>query len=305
VKTEREGIQVTEFRRVGVFAHPLRPESSPLARQIADSLQARQIDVALYTQWDEDSVRDQIAGLDVVIAIGGDGAMLRAARVCAVAGIPVLGLNMGRLGFLTEIADPDAWEPALNRLLAGDYWIEQRMMLHAHVERGDQSICEAEALNDIVLSRSAVTRMVQLETYIDGGWTTTYNADALIVATATGSTAYALASGGPILPPELHNILIVPVAPHLSLERPIVLQEGSTVIVVALSETESALSADGVLVADLERGDRIVIQASEQHARFVRMRERNYFYRSLLDRLEPRVPPHDHNHLNEPPPLVP
>ncbi|MBE0689296.1 MAG: NAD(+)/NADH kinase, partial [Anaerolineae bacterium] len=138
--------------------------------------------------------------------------------------------------------------------------------------------------------------------YIDGGWTTTYNADALIVATATGSTAYALASGGPILPPELHNILIVPVAPHLSLDRPIVLQEGSIVIVVVLSETESALSADGVLVADLQQGDRIVIQASEQHARFVRMRERNYFYRSLLDRLEPRVPPHEHNHLNALPP---
>ncbi|MBE0580901.1 NAD(+)/NADH kinase, partial [Devosia sp.] len=179
-KVKQEGIQVTEFRRVGVFAHPLRAQSAPLARQIADSLEARQIEASLHTQWDEDSVRDKIAGLDVVIAIGGDGAMLRAARVCAVAGVPVLGLNMGRLGFLTEIADPDAWEPALNRLLAGKYWIEQRMMLHTHVERGGHSICEAEALNDVVLSRSAITRMVQLETYIDGGWTTTYNADALI-----------------------------------------------------------------------------------------------------------------------------
>ncbi|MCA9280388.1 MAG: NAD(+)/NADH kinase [Anaerolineae bacterium] len=288
---------MTEIHRVGVFAHPLRPQSAPLAHEIAKSLQARHVEVMLHTQWDEDSVHDTIAGLDVVIAIGGDGAMLRAARVCAVAGVPVLGVNMGRLGFLTEIAEPNSWERALDRLFAGDYWIEQRMMLHTHVERDNQVTCEAEALNDVVLSRSAITRMVQLETYIDGGWTTTYNADALIIATATGSTAYALASGGPILPPELRNILIVPVAPHLTLDRPIVLQEGSTVTVVVLTDTESALSADGVLVADLTRSDRIIIQASEQRARFVRMRERNYFYRSLLDRLEPRVPPHEHNHL--------
>jgi NAD+ kinase len=280
---------VTALRRVGVFAHPLRPQSAPLAERIAASLRAHQIDITLHIEWDEASVRDHIGGLDAVVAIGGDGAMLRAARACADEAVPVLGVNMGRLGFLTEVSDPDQWETVLEPLLAGQYWIERRMMLRAQVRRDDVLICSTDALNDVVVSRYAPTRMVQLETHIDGGWTTTYNADALVIATATGSTAYALASGGPILPPELRNILIVPVAPHLSLDRPIVLQEGAMVAVVNLSENETALSADGTLVVEMQTGDRVIIQASDRVARFIRLRDRNYFYRSLLNRLEPRI----------------
>lgn len=280
---------MTALRRVGVFAHPLRPQSAPLAERIAASLRAHQIDITLHIEWDEASVRDHIGGLDAVVAIGGDGAMLRAARACADEAVPVLGVNMGRLGFLTEVSDPDQWETVLEPLLAGQYWIERRMMLRAQVRRDDVLICSTDALNDVVVSRYAPTRMVQLETHIDGGWTTTYNADALVIATATGSTAYALASGGPILPPELRNILIVPVAPHLSLDRPIVLQEGAMVAVVNLSENETALSADGTLVVEMQTGDRVIIQASDRVARFIRLRDRNYFYRSLLNRLEPRI----------------
>jgi NAD+ kinase len=134
--------------------------------------------------------------------------------------------------------------------------------------------------------------IIRLDTYVDGDWTTTYNADALVIATATGSTAYALASGGPILPPELRNILIVPVAPHLSLDRPIVLPEGAMVEVVAPEDVraEAIVAADGAKVGDLHPNDRVRVQASERVSRFVRLRERNYFYRSLLDRLEPRIP---------------
>ncbi len=282
---------VHKWTAAGVLAHPLRPQSAPVAERIAASLRERQIEVRLHTQWDDASVRADIGGLDVVVAIGGDGAMLRAARVCAAFDVPVLGVNMGRLGFLTEVNDPERWESALDSLLSGEYWIEQRMMLHTWVEREGERWCSAEALNDVVISRVAVTRMVQLETYIDGGWTTTYNADAVIIATATGSTAYALACGGPILPPELRNILIVPVAPHLSLDRPIVLQEGASVMSIVRSDTECALAADGVPVCDLRQGDRVITRASDRIARFVRLRERSYFYRSLLDRLEPRLPP--------------
>jgi NAD+ kinase len=285
---------VTPLRRIGVFAHPLRPQSAPLAERIAAALRVRSIDVSLHIRWDDASVSDLIAGFDAMVAIGGDGAMLRAARAGAAAGVPVLGVNMGRLGFLTEVRDPDEWEPALDQLLAGNYWIEQRMMLHAAVERGGEMLRTAEALNDIVISRSNTLRMIQLEAYIDGGWTTTYNADALIVATATGSTAYALAAGGPILPPELRNILIAPVAPHLSLDRPIVLQEGATVSIKVLMGMETALAADGAAVTDLLPGDRVTVRASERLARFIRLRDRNYFYRSLLDRLEPRLPPDGH-----------
>jgi NAD+ kinase len=133
---------------------------------------------------------------------------------------------MGYLGFLTAITDPQTWQENFIALLEGHYWIEERMMMNAQVLRDGASISSHQALNDVVISRDAAGTIL-LQLYIDGDWATTYHADALIVASATGSTAYALAVGGPILPPELRNFLIVPVAPHLSMDRPIVLSEGA------------------------------------------------------------------------------
>mgnify|MGYP000931094530 CR=1 FL=1 len=226
-------------------------------------------------------------------AIGGDGAMLRAARVCAPERVPVFGINTGYLGFLTEI-NPEEWEASLKTLLAGEYWIEERMMIRYEIRREGAILGANDALNDVVVSRGAIARSVRLETYIDGGWATTYHGDGLIIATPTGSTAYALAVGGPILPPELKNILVTPVAPHLSMDRPMVLSQGATITVVvepgALAEV--FLTVDGELIASLEPSDHVVVRASDRITQFVRLRERNYFYRSLLDRLEPRVPPH-------------
>ncbi len=280
------------IKRMGVLAHPTRPQSAPVAQHIAATLAQRGLDVWQYSQWDDNTIQAEIDGTDMVVAIGGDGAMLRAARACAPYGVPLLGVNMGHLGFLTEIRRPDEWEASLEKVLAGGYWIEQRMMISVSARRNGGVIAQSEALNDVVISRGAVTRLIRLETYIDHDWTTTYNADALIIATATGSTAYALASGGPILPPELRNILVVPVAAHLSLERPIVLPEGAMIEVVVSpdSQTEIVLAADGVPLCDLISSDQISVQASSHISRFVRLRERNYFYRSLLDRLEPRAP---------------
>jgi NAD+ kinase len=280
------------IKRIGVLAHPTRPQSAPVAQRIARTLEIRGLDVWQYAQWDEDVVRQQIGGTDMVVAIGGDGAMLRAARVCAPYSVPLLGVNMGYLGFLTEIRRPEDWESNLDTLLAGTFWIEQRMMITITARRDQEIVAQSDALNDAVISRGAVTHLIRLDTYIDHDWATSYNADGLIIATATGSTAYALASGGPILPPELRNILVVPVAPHLSLERPIVLPEGAMieVLVTPDSQSEIVLAADGIPMCDLSSGDHVSVQASSSVCRFVRLRERNYFYRSLLDRLEPRAP---------------
>lgn len=279
------------MKRIGILAHPLRSQTAPIAEDIANSLRARGIETWLYTRWDEDDVLPQVRNTDMVIAIGGDGAMLRAARVCASYAVPVLGVNMGQLGFLTEIRSLDAWDEYLDLVLRGDYWIEARMMIHASVLRTGMVIAESHALNDVVIRQGMVVRTIRLHTYIDGEWTTTYNADGMVIATATGSTAYALALGGPILPPELRNILIVPNAPHLSLNIPIVLAEGATVEVIPEldTQTEIALVVDGAVVCEMLPDDRVRVQASEHVSRFVRMRERNYFYRSLLDRLEPRI----------------
>lgn len=282
---------MTAFKRAGVLAHPLRPPTFPVAERVADGLIKRGLTVALHTAWTDEDVADVIPTLDVVVAIGGDGAMLRAARVCAPYTVPVLGINMGQLGFLTEVRHPDNWPEYEEKLLARAFWVEERMMLRVTVTRGETVIAQSDALNDIVVSGEVVGRIVKLDTYIDGHWTTTFNADALVISSATGSTAYALACGGPILPPELKNILVVPAAPHLSMDRPIVLSEGATVEVRPSSGTQTAIQvlADGSVVTELLPGDRVAVQASPHISRFVRMRPENYFYRSLLDRFEPRV----------------
>lgn len=279
------------FQHIGILAHPLRTGTAPIAQAVARSLQARGIDTWVRTAWDATRAQPLVEGSDMVIAIGGDGAMLRAARVCAPANVPMLGINAGHLGFLAEVS-PDDWEQSLEMVLAGDYWIEHRMMLRCEIWRGDVLFGTSDALNDVVISRGAIAKSIRLDMYIDGAWATTYHGDGLIVATPTGSTAYALAVGGPILPPELTNILVVPVAPHLSMDRPMVLAQGVTIQVVVdpHTATEVVLTVDGELIASLESSDHVTIRASEHVSRFVRLRDRNYFYRSLLDRLEPHVP---------------
>ncbi len=302
---EAKDCRLEAIRSVGVLGHPLRPSTAPLAEEIAASLRAR--GVAAWVWTGASTAQALQPGTDLVVAIGGDGAMLRAARVCAPEGIPVLGINVGRLGFLTEISGPDRWPEALRALLDGRYWIEERMMVRYQAWREDSLLCEGEALNDVVMAHGTVASTAWLETYIDQGWTTTYAADALIVATPTGSTAYALAVGGPILPPELRNILVIPVAPHLSMDRPIVVSEGAVIDIFVSPENRGGvtLAADGVLAANLSVGDRINVQASPHGSRFLRLRSRSYFYRSLLDRLEPRHPSRQRPRRGWPPGAAP
>ncbi len=277
------------LQRFGVLAHPLRSQTVPVGAEIAESLRQHGFDVWFLETWTEEQLSETLDSTQMVVAIGGDGAMLRAARVCGPAVVPVLGVNMGKLGFLTEIP-PDEWDQTLPLLMNNDYWIEDRMMITARVLRDGTEMLRLDALNDVVISRGGEMGLVRVSTYIDGGWTTTYNCDAVIVATATGSTAYALASGGPILPPGLRNMLIVPVAPHLSLDRSIVLPQGADVdIRIEEMRIHPFLAVDGSNVFQFEAEDVLRVQASQHTARFVRLREKTYFYRSLLDRLEPRV----------------
>ncbi len=275
------------FRRIALLPHPHRQETVYLAHQIVQWLEKQGITAIALHEWDRETVHQHAEGWDMVISIGGDGTMLRAARASAVWGVPVLGINMGHLGFLTAF-DPHGWTESLAAVLRGDYWIEERLMLDVTWLRGDTQVCHDEALNDVVMGRGTMARLVEFETYIDSAWTTTYRADALIVATPTGSTAYALAVGGPILPPELHNVEIVPVAAHLSLSRPLVLSGDAIIEVVIHCSHEAMLAVDGQMLGTLANHDRVVIQATRHASRFVRVGERTYFYRSILDRMEPK-----------------
>ncbi len=286
-----EDSDLVNFQRVGVLAHPSRSNTALLAEQIADSLRQRGLDVWMFTAWDANKIRPHVEHSDMVVAIGGDGAMLHTARVCAPFDVPIFGLNTGYLGFLTE-SKPEQWEESLARVLDGDYWVEERMMITGEIWQAGVCTCIDEALNDVVISRGAVARSVHLETFINDTWTTTYNADGLIIATPTGSTAYALATGGPILPPDLRNILVTPIAPHLSMDRSLVLSENSVVKIVVAprnSAPEVIVTVDGEAIAKIGVDDSVIIRTSQKTSRFIRLREKGYFFRSLLDRLEPKL----------------
>jgi len=270
-------------RRVLLLSHPRLGASVPLADEMSTWLNTRSISAHIVQDGEQWSAED-FRRYDLVVALGGDGWMLRAGRMTAEAEVPVLGVNLGRLGFLAEV-QPNEWQSVFEHVLEGDYWIEQRMMLHTDLWRGEQRRQSFEVLNDVVITRGAVVRPVRLETYIDGGLLTTYVADGLIIATPTGSTAYALAVSGPILPPDLKNILLIPVAPHLSMDRAIVLARGSTVTVVARTEHQAVISGDGAIEEPLDDGDRIVVEVSPHHARFVRVQDPGYFYRTLMARM--------------------
>lgn len=161
-------------------------------------------------------------------------------------------------------------------------------MLRATARRNSEILGQSEALNDVVVGRGARARVVHLRVEVDGGYLATYIADGLIVATPTGSTAYALAAGGPILPPQLRNILLVPIAPHLSMARPIVLSEGVTVRITVTGGRPAVLTVDGEIQAELESGDEVVVEASPHVTRFARVQERTYFYKTLVARLVPQ-----------------
>lgn len=274
------------MKRIGILYSPRVAQAHPLAEEMAAWMEQRGRQAQVCTA-DDAPVVLCLQEADLLVTLGGDGSILRAARVAAPYGALILGVNLGRVGFLTE-AEPQTWREVLSRVLAGDYWVEERMIIRVVTWKGGESLGQAEALNDVVVGRGARARVVHLHTEVDGGYLATYVADGLIVATPTGSTAYALAAGGPVLPPQLRNILLVPVAPHLSMERPIVLSEGVTVHIAVTGGRPAVLTVDGEVQAELEDRDEVVVEASPHVARFARVQEKTYFYKTLVARLVPR-----------------
>jgi NAD+ kinase len=271
---------------VAIGANPQMPEAAELARKLVQALQERGLE-ATAGELNDEGLRQRVRAqpTDLFIALGGDGTMLRAGHLCAPLGIPILGINLGRFGFLIEI-QREGWREALERVLRGAYWVERRMMLRVEHKHSDQSLGAWEVLNECVVGRGEVVRPVRLTAEVDGRFLTTYVADALIAATPTGSTAYALAAGGPILPPESRNILLVPVAPHLSVDRAVVLHEGSWVRVVVHADHQAILSADGQPPVPLQDGDCVEVHAAQDVAQFVRLQDPGYFYRNLTSLMD-------------------
>lgn len=269
------------FRKIAVAAHPKLAHANQEGQKIVDYLHESGVPSLYYLLYDDELKQRITSGeFDLLIALGGDGTMLRAGHLCGPSGVPILGINLGRFGFLMEIRQHQ-WQEIMPRLLHGEYWLERRMMLCAQLLRGVETLGEWEVLNEVVVGRGQIVRPVHLTADVDGRFLTTYVADALIASTPTGSTAYALAAGGPILPPELRTILLVPVAPHLSIDRAIVLAEGSSVSITVHTDHHAVICVDGQTPLDLNDGDRIDVNASDYFVQFIRFQDPGYFYRNL------------------------
>jgi NAD+ kinase len=256
----------------------LKPDSEPAglaARDVARWLMERGVEVhadANAAGWldAEACPRDQLPQrADLLVVLGGDGTLLAVAREAGPVPVPILGVNQGSLGFLAEVA-PEEVSGALGRILEGDFETVSRMRFEVDADRNGESLGRHLALNDAVITRSELSRVLDIEACIDGVSVTTYHGDGLIVATPTGSTAYSLSAGGPILHPALDAIVLTPICPHTLSQRPIVLPPTVRVEArVVLREGRAQLTVDGQEGWTLEHGDRVTVRRSEHPAKFV------------------------------------
>ena len=274
---------------VGLVVHEHRPEAAELARQAARWLVARRHGVRLPKD-DAEHVGlpefgcppDELAaGLDLAVTLGGDGTILRAVSLVSRSGVPLLGVNLGRLGYLAYL-EPEGLTDALERVLAGRYSIEERMMLSVVVHRaGEPPVLPALggdiwALNEAVIERPAAGHTVHVAVQVEGRFWTTYAADGLIVATPTGSTAYAFSAGGPIVSPNVRALLMTPVSAHMSFDRSLVVDAADSVR-IEVTDRPATLVIDGREVGLLEKGDAIVCTEAPGSARFVTLGARDFY----------------------------
>ncbi len=265
--------------RVGILYHPFLEEAQELTGKLEGSLAMEGISVWQCSAWDEDKAAPNIAGSDLIFSIGGDGTIIHAAHVSAPFEVPILGVNLGRVGFITEM-DADELLLGLSKLVREGGWIEERAMLEAKTNGND-----FHALNDVVL-RTTSGRLINIEVEIDGGTLAPYRADGIIVATATGSTAYSLASGGPILNPQSREIVLQPVACHLGLNHALVLLPQSSITLKVANGDKAMLSIDGQFNLPLANGQVVIVKRSHFSTRFLRIGKQAYFYNSLWQKLQ-------------------
>lgn len=269
------------MKRVGILYQTRTSEPQTVASMLADHARALGRDVWLQSSWDDGI--DQInRDTDLIISVGGDGTLLRVARVVAPSGIPILGVNAGRLGFLTEV-DASGASELLPRALDGEGRIEERTMLAV-----DHDDTTSYALNDAIISRGGPARTVQVGVDVNGVELLAFRGDGVIVATATGSTAYNLAAGGPVLPPTTAELIVNPVSAHLASESAVLAEPDAEIVIRIRTDHGATLSLDGQDDFDIHDDAVVTIRRSPHRARLVRFRDSGYFYHSLSDLLNRR-----------------
>ena len=272
------------IRTVGIIYRERAPEAEALAHRLRAQVSASGRQVWSAMRDENSAIEHGLPGTDVALVLGGDGTILSVARLCSPLRVPILGINFGRVGFLTEL-EPDEVEEKLPLYLSGDYWMDERTMLQADLGHDGRAHHRYIALNDIVLARGCEPRVIRINVWIDGHHYNTTVADGIIVCTATGSTAYNLAAGGPILHPQVRNSVITPIAPHLATDRSLILEPNAVITLELEGDSTAILSADGQINAEAPAGTRVTIHSNAHVTKFLRRRPPTYFYRILTAKL--------------------
>ena len=275
----------SQFQHVALVGKYHAPGARSALENVAQFLNAQGCDVAIekdtatstgLTQYPILDVGSIGAQCDLALVVGGDGTMLGIGRVLAKFGVPLVGINQGRLGFITDIAFDD-YQAVLGPILRGEFDEDRRWMMQAQVMRDGRCVFNATAMNDVVVNRGATSGMVELRVEVDGRFLANQRADGLIIASPTGSTAYALSAGGPLLHPSIAGWVLVPIAPHTLSNRPIVLSDTGEITVEIVAGRDASANFDMQSLASLMLGDRITVKRSEYQMRFLHPQGWSYF----------------------------
>lgn len=275
------------MKKIGVIYNPYNPAAQKLSHRLQSYLPSLDVSFWMAPSDDDAAIAAEAPGSAFVISAGGDGTILRVARTVAPWSIPILGVNLGKLGFMSELTAGEV-EQKLQDVLSGQGWLDERAMLQVEVipaardAQPGRSFC---ALNDVVVGRGAIARLIEVKASIDGDHLTTYKADGVLVCTATGSTGYCLAVGGPILYPQALDMALAPVAPHLSLRQCLVLSSRSTIELEVHTEHQAACSIDGQVEVPLQDQDRVQVRLSPRRTFLLRLSPPGRFYAMLQSRL--------------------
>ena len=271
--------------RIGIFPNMAKKEIENILEKMINFLQTQNVEVFLpekvrvIGKFNKFIVDNNFlySNIDIALTLGGDGTLLSTGRKFASKGVPLCGINLGRVGFLAEI-ETDEIIDKLTKIINNNYFIEKRLMLEGVVYRNGEKIFSAEAINDIVVTKSGLSRMIKLKLLIDDILTAEYQADGIIFATSTGSTAYSLSAGGPIINPSLKVMLITPICPHSVNARPLIIDENEGIkLKVSARHNDIGLTVDGQIVYPLLPGDLITIKKSLLTADFIRFTDKNYY----------------------------
>jgi NAD+ kinase len=271
------------LKKIGILYHPKVKATRVKAKELEKVIKKEGISAWTCSSWDRKRAEVLLDGTDLLITIGGDGTVLRAAQIALSHNIPISGINLGKLGFMTELGVDEALEK-LPVLLGEKGWIDERSMLQVEIKT-DKTPRVYHALNDIVAARGETARLIRIKVSIDGQRLAIYKTDGLILATATGSTGYNLAAGGPVMYPQSRDFSMVPISPHLSMDKPLVLPEKAQVELCLDTYPAATLSVDGHINLPLSGGDTLLVKHSPHTTRFRRVRPRDSFYNILEEKL--------------------